>query len=237
VPLMLHAWFQPTALVWNAPGWSLSVEAFFYAVYPPMLCWATRISRPALLASSIAALIGVELLRDWLSRRGGTSWLPAFVPLFYLPQFVCGIALARLLVGDQPRSAALHEVLLALGLCAVVAAMQAKPTHSWLASNLVLVPLFGLVIFGAAGAAGPLSRALSVRPLVVLGEASYALYILHWPLAMWWQRLTQRALGLSLPPAMDFALYFALIVLVSVAVLYLIEKPGRRWISGLGTRS
>ncbi len=42
----------------------------------------------------------------------------------------------------------------------------------------LLMPLFGCIILGLAGK-NPLARALGVRPLVFVGEASYCLYLLH----------------------------------------------------------
>ena len=40
------------------------------------------------------------------------------------------------------------------------------------------MPLFGCIILGLAGE-NPLARALGIRPLVFVGEASYCLYLLH----------------------------------------------------------
>ena len=40
------------------------------------------------------------------------------------------------------------------------------------------MPLFGCIVLGLAGE-NPLARALGVRPLVFVGEASYCLYLLH----------------------------------------------------------
>jgi peptidoglycan/LPS O-acetylase OafA/YrhL len=101
---------------------------------------------------------------------------------------------------------------------------------------LILAPLFGLLIFGAAGTT---SRILSHPWLVLLGEASYALYILHIPVWMWWYyAITQRT---DIPIAADFILYLALVVSVSVLLYKYIERPARRWLlampARLGTRA
>jgi hypothetical protein len=45
----------------------------------------------------------------------------------------------------------------------------------------LLMPLFACIVLGLGGE-NPLARALSVRPLVFVGEASYCLYLLHFSL-------------------------------------------------------
>ncbi len=37
VPLLLQSWVPNAALAWNSPAWSLSVEAFFYLLFPLIL--------------------------------------------------------------------------------------------------------------------------------------------------------------------------------------------------------
>ncbi len=44
--LLLQAWAPSLALLWNPPGWSLSVEAFFYAAFPRLGPFLWRTSRP-----------------------------------------------------------------------------------------------------------------------------------------------------------------------------------------------
>ena len=35
--LLLHAWTPLTVFAWNTPGWSVSAEAFFYALFPSLI--------------------------------------------------------------------------------------------------------------------------------------------------------------------------------------------------------
>jgi Acyltransferase family len=63
---LTQSWVPYTALQWNAPAWSLSVEAFFYALFPLLFLRAQSLSAGKLLgtaalaymASQIGALIG-----------------------------------------------------------------------------------------------------------------------------------------------------------------------------------
>jgi peptidoglycan/LPS O-acetylase OafA/YrhL len=60
----------------------------------------------------------------------------------------------------------------------------------------------------------------------VLGEASYGIYLLHWPLWMWLQHLgAVPAAPFALP---YFAAYLVLTVALSLLSLRLVEMPARR---------
>jgi peptidoglycan/LPS O-acetylase OafA/YrhL len=55
VVTLLQAWVPPAALTWNPVAWSLSVEAFFYLLFPFLLLLLIRRSLPQLLLIAAAA--------------------------------------------------------------------------------------------------------------------------------------------------------------------------------------
>ncbi|QLP97309.1 MAG: hypothetical protein HZY79_07805 [Rhodoblastus sp.] len=79
--------------------------------------------------------------------------------------------LARLIWPPRPSAAATASFAAA---CAGVAAGLV-----WRAPDVWLVALFLAVIVTASRLTGPLADALAARPLVRLGEESYALYLVH----------------------------------------------------------
>jgi peptidoglycan/LPS O-acetylase OafA/YrhL len=92
----------------------------------------------------------------------------------------------------------------------------------------LLMPLYALIVLGLAGR-NFLTRLFSVYPLIVIGEASYCLYILHfnlWNLLHDDTHLIARAGLLRFDPWLSYAL----VVLIAVAVMYLVERPGQRLI-------
>ncbi len=92
----------------------------------------------------------------------------------------------------------------------------------------MLTPLHGALIYGLArGSQGAVARGLSLRPLVLLGEASYALYILHMPLKELLEAAVRNCIG-DLPGVPFFTGYAAMAILGSVGVLRVIEEPARR---------
>jgi peptidoglycan/LPS O-acetylase OafA/YrhL len=112
--LLIQAWVPAIAAVWNPPGWSLSVEAFFYGVFPGLgpLLW--RISRPRLaLGACWMMLVASATLISWLDpHRPSWPWTENpdscdwnivlnFNPLLRLPEFAAGILACRIWSTDS----------------------------------------------------------------------------------------------------------------------------------------
>ncbi len=191
VPFLLQAWLPPLALAWNTPAWSLSVEAFFYAGFPSLLRRSARVKPMKWLALSLGAVVGMTVLREWLGAApclgladGNRQNLVLYFPPFFLPHFALGVALSRWLTTGKG-SSSLWATGLFVSAGAVVLLLFAGRSRvpGWLLTDAMLVPLYGAIVWGGAQAAGSVARLFSARALVQLGEASYALYILHMPLA------------------------------------------------------
>jgi peptidoglycan/LPS O-acetylase OafA/YrhL len=87
-------------------------------------------------------------------------------------------------------------------------------------------PFYALLIGVIAREQGFLSRLLCFRPLVLGGEISYALYLLHQPL-IWWIWANADLFG-SIPHVLRQILFAATILLISYIVFVTIERPARR---------
>jgi peptidoglycan/LPS O-acetylase OafA/YrhL len=77
----------------------------------------------------------------------------------------------------------------------------------------------------------PLTRVLSARPFAILGDISYAVYLMHVPLQMLALAVT-RAYGIHLATTDARLLwgYMAVLIAASTAVHYVFERPMRRWL-------
>jgi peptidoglycan/LPS O-acetylase OafA/YrhL len=234
-----QAWTPWTAWNWNYPAWSVSVEAFFYLVFPFIAVRLARLRPASALRAAgllwIVALIPPFIL--WIAT--GVTAAPQtgdhlqmaveFTPIMRLPEFMIGILLGRAFtLGQLDRlNGAWVGTLAAVALAAVFAFCPWIP-HPLLANGL-LAPLFALLIAGLAQGRGALAWFLSLPFMVVLGEASYGIYILQIPVALVIHRP---------PPYYSMRLlcfYCVLLVVCSVLSWYFVETPLRkairRWFS------
>lgn len=216
--LAIHALFSGHlyTLGYNAVSWSISVELVFYALFPLLLVGGRAIRVFA--ACALAVLLLPEAAAAGLERA-----FPGFFhfhPLGRLLEFSAGMALHAVWRHWRPgeRLATIMQIGAILLLLALVPASAAMPPHL---RNLLLLAPFGVLILGFAWD-GPLTRLLS-RPLpVLLGEASFALYMTH---HMLFRLIDPLLAGLGAGIALPLAVLTA--VLVSVAVFLLFERPVR----------
>jgi peptidoglycan/LPS O-acetylase OafA/YrhL len=94
----------------------------------------------------------------------------------------------------------------------------------------LLAPVWILAIYTLASGAGMTSRWLASRPMLRLGEASYALYLVHSPFDSYLRELTERGLFPPLPAGRGLAIYLVLAVLFSLALFRWLENPARKFI-------
>jgi peptidoglycan/LPS O-acetylase OafA/YrhL len=248
---LTQAWLEPGLPPWNTMAWTLSVEAFFYALFPWLGPWLARqgsrrllgvaaaawlVGTTPFLAGELVARLGTEGDSSLLA-RGLSAWsqLPSrFGPVAQLPQFVIGACLGLLFCRrTRPGSEAWRTAGL-LATCAALATViiLLPPKPSGLINTAVLVPLFAVCIWLLACGVAAQGLALGTRPLVLLGGASYALYLLHGSLMGFALAINTRTL--SLPHNVVALLTAPLAVAVSIALFRFVEEPARHWLRSRG---
>jgi peptidoglycan/LPS O-acetylase OafA/YrhL len=242
---LLQAWVLRLAGGWNFPGWSLSVEAFFYALFPfvlPVLWRSRRRDRTLLLALYASALIVpsvVALLEHAGSLRPEQTVGLEMFPLLRLPEFLFGAVLARRY--SRPREGWLlrSPTALWIGGVLLLSAVVADGTRipNLILQCGVLMPAFALIVLGFARGNSRLHRLLSRKPFVLLGEASYGIYVLHIPIFYWFCYVVQDGMGLAGTPvhfAVDrpihYSIYLVALIAISMLSVRYFEQPLRHWI-------
>jgi len=189
---LLQAWIPQGALTWNPVCWSLSVEAFFYSLFPFLLRSVKSLPRRKL-AFGIAAfsLVGLSISVGYIlvhpdGRANVNSsditlfWknLLSFCPLLRLPEFIVGM-LAGLLFLRRKSHRWLGSICIMTGsaIIVLITALVGRIPNPLISAGF-LSPAFAAIIFGVA-MQPRWTRVLAFRPLVLLGEASYSLYLLH----------------------------------------------------------
>ncbi len=232
-----QAWRPETACQWNCPAWSLSVEMWFYLAFPFVIAaigtWLMRGGRPvrglALLAGS---LVASAVIFPGLERAGGGWPIPIYSlsPLARWPEFIAGIGLAGMVGGWSPRTRTPGIALLAGGVAWIVACVAGTTSIESAGWHLlpVALPGFVLMIGGSWLLRGRAADWLGTAPLVLLGEASYALYLFHAPLHGYLLALTNRLAGRGYDSSWAlFLTYAALAVCLSVTIHRRFELPWR----------
>jgi peptidoglycan/LPS O-acetylase OafA/YrhL len=164
-----------------------------------------------------------------INRMSNTYWLRAIklTPLPHLPTFTFGIVLSRL--NDRLQLSNRSRFWLALvGISAISAVMmQGSRVPFLLMHNGLISPLFAISILGLVGH-HPITYFLRLRLFVIVGEASYCLYILHFNL---WDRIHKSGIlaRLHLTRFDPWISYFILEIAALVAYR-LIERPSRNWL-------
>jgi peptidoglycan/LPS O-acetylase OafA/YrhL len=226
---LLQGWRSGGGAGWNTPAWSLSCELFFYLWLPailPLIWRAGKWGLALIVAASFIAPIALAHLN-----------LPAYwKPVYHFADFTMGIAAARIFARMERRPLG-KRLAARLYLPAIVvgAALIAYPQvlqGTWLDLNSALRPLNALALIGLAYGGGFVAKALSVRAVEYLGEASYSMYILHVPLLWWYGNGGLK--HLSLPPQPAAVIYIVTVIAVAMLSFELVEKPAsqsvRRWI-------
>lgn len=155
------------------PAWSLSVEAFFYLLFP--LLTTTRTSH---LLVVLATVVAYQLGVSHVDR--GVHFLAYIFPPARLADFVTGILIFRLFERHRTISAATATIsqCCALGLLVACYAVAPHVSQGLRYDVFYLLPMAGIVL-SCAWQNGALARLMSYRWLVFLGDASFALYLVH----------------------------------------------------------
>jgi len=225
--------------------WSLSTEAFFYAIYPllaPRLrrCNGTFVVLIGCVVASMGAWLAFELneyrgsLDGWAALYTGnvaaagnfSHWLIYNSPWIRIFEFLLGALTAQFVMTThmepmQARiagGAALVVILAAYGYCLV----NLLPLSACITT--CVAGAFAILIGASAAKGHVFSSALSNRWMVMGGEASYSLYLLHyWVMHDLGHRLADNR------PVLIRAAVFVVLMLVSVGIArvsYLIyERP------------
>ncbi len=212
------------------PGWTLEFEMFFYLAFALVLPLRRRVA-----VGLLAVLLSLY------AAAGTLGWVPraaSALATSQLFEFVAGLALAELFLAGRRVSRRVAAVLVAGGLAGIgLASLDWSAWWAW--RGLVWgLPAAAVVAGGALVAAprdGPVQRALRR-----LGDASFALYLVHYLL---FGLLAREVLPLFPAGAVGASAYFVVLIGAAVAAAlvlhHAVEVPLYRRMTGrsLGPRA
>jgi len=235
---LYQAWIPKYALSFNIAAWSLSVEVFFYLLLPFLLLWAGRQPVKFVIWNVVIFYVASESLQFYLtlhSKPGMENFL-AYFPPFHLSAFLTGLAGGIWYLtfsGSTFLNQIANRSLLATSLGIVLLLLTLRQFVPSLPLILrvdsLFIPLFLIIILTLARDNSRLSRILKHPGLVLLGDASYALFILHVPLRWMFMWLIDQ-LGNKTTLDAIFWIYIFVTIEVSILTFLYIERPVRDWL-------
>lgn len=158
--------------------WSLAVEEQFYIFFPPLLWALWKAGRRWPFTATVLLSIASLLLAEW-------GWRNAPDANFYLLPFRAwelgaGSICAFLLHGRAPRK---NDLLSLGGVCLIFYSIFAYDNETPFPSVWALAPVLGTaLIILCTTPSSLLGRALSLKPVILIGLISYSAYLWHQPL-------------------------------------------------------
>ncbi len=238
---LLQSWIPSYPITLNTPGWSLSVEAFFYLCFPFLLLWVYKVGTKPLAIFTIVLWVATQIIL--LTQLNSSHYAPKtdlhdliyYYPLMHLNSFVAGLLIGIYLKKNTGKIQASNNTLwLVLSFALIFILIWARPHIESLLgfkiafTNGLLAPAFLWFIVLLARNKSMITKVFSYSWLVLLGEASYSLYILQKPIHGIYDKLVVPRLALS--ETLHFYIFLILLIIVSILSFIYFETPLRKYL-------
>lgn len=230
---LTQSWVPGYAMTYNFPGWSVSVEFFFYAVFPFLLNYGYHRYRfKTLLIGGLLLFIVSQVVFHYALQspfyqgdRTPSHDILFYGPYMHLNEFVLGNIAGFYFLAQGKKLQGNYDIWILVLLLALVLAIHFLPFLNF--HNGLLAPLFLPLIVLLAANTGTITRWFSHRLPVFLGEISYSMYILQLPVFYYLKPLD---LG---SPVLTFWVKVILHIGICSVCFIAVEKPMRQWIKNI----
>lgn len=234
----LQAWIPGYATVGNYPLWSLTVEIFFYMCFPFLLNKIYKkypLNNIALLIVAIWAVTMViqHVLLGNLSDSSAQSInfdIIYYFPPMHLNQFLIGNLAGLVIVNRQETSLKRYDVFILLSAAIIVLFFRYPFGINY--HDGFLAWFFAAFIVLMSLNTGVITKVFSLKPLVFLGEISFALYVLQFPVFEITSTLIEK-LHLTANANLIFYTCLGLLIAVSAFCHIFVELPLRNRIKSI----
>jgi peptidoglycan/LPS O-acetylase OafA/YrhL len=250
---LIQSWIPIFAFYFglNAVSWSISTEAFFYLVFPVLRhrwtrTWHWKTLSILIVAFGVLAIATergiapIDVQKPMAFSAEGIGYISPFVRIV---EFVLGMLAANAYDALRKRKlpgGLIEWTAMEIGAVALVILINQWTGHdpgpsAWTVFTVecTAAPAFLVVVLVFAFNKGMISRAISLRPLVILGEASFALYLSH---QLLYRLFDGHRSMFTAPDIVLCAGYWMAALIVSLALWSLIETPARDRIRKIASR-
>ena len=232
---MLQAWRPGRAISLNFPAWSLSVELFFYALFPMLFNKFYKkfsFTKNAfwIIVIFIASQIILHVLLYSSFYKGYPSRSHDFIfyfPLMHLNEFLLGnLAGLYFLTYKKPKNYNWQIIIL---IVLLLFALKFKTSINY--HNGMLAFIFVPLIILISANKSKITEFFKHKTLIFLGEISFGLYILQVPIFKS-SYMVLNYVGVKKPIVL-FSLSLVLLIIISALSFKYIESPLRKKIRNL----
>lgn len=231
--LAIQSWIPSRVLTFNYPAWSLSVEVFFYAIFP--LLFNFIYDKKAALKYCALPIVFIFVLSQWLfigllhAKGNGvltasTHNLLHYFPLMHINEFLMG-NLAGLFFVHRLKDQVKNYDWPILALTSILIVALKYPVGLNFHNGLLLVVFVPLILLIALNN-GIIASASKAKALVFLGEISFGIYILQLPV---FKFMGEFCIYYSIQDTSTiFYLSIAVLILMSALSYTFFETPVRK---------
>jgi len=224
---LLQSWFSDYVLVYNFPSWSLSCEAFFYFSFPLIL----KLIHKFKFTNSIIIICCLWFFSQAMIflYTKVTHYTVLYHPLVHFSSFLIGIAGGLFFRYNRnlfTNSVSKLKIISVVSIFIIIYFILFRNIiFVNFYSNGLLAPFFMVLILLFSSNKSVIIQYFANSKLQYLGEISYGVYILQFPIFIIISGILKRIGVFS--ASSTFYIYLPILIFVSALTYELIEKPSK----------
>ena len=230
--VLIQSWIPRTVLTLNAPAWSISVEMFFYLLFPIFFALIKKYNFKIIFLSIVAFNIINQIIfnyyyfSEYYIGFKPDGYFLFYNPLLHLNSFLIGILFGYIYKKNTLKKSNYdkHIFLTLILLISFIFICKDIFIHN----GFFAIP-FGILIILISNNTGKITEIFNNKYLIYLGNISFALYLLQMPVFRFSSELF-KYLNLN-NKSVNFFISFSLLIIISSLVYNYFEKPIQKLIN------